>query len=148
MYANSHCFLYKVEMNSLAFKWLIVLRPALKCTIKRTESLKLRLPRPKTRKKRTCTRPARRLSITSLAQPTQCNKGKASSNFKRLFDIIVGTSNLHFVFKAVDFHRLWKTPPTKSEERKKYAQIKRGDGDRGLERIGRQGSGTFSTVHI
>ena len=110
----------------------------------------MRLPRPRTPKKRKCTRPARTLGITSLAQPTQRHaiKEKASSNFKRLFDIIVGTSILHFVFKAVDFHRLWKTPPTKSEERKKYAQIKRGDGDRGLERIGRQGSGTFSTVHF
>ena len=33
---NAHCSVYKVEVISLAFKWLIVLR---KCAIKHTESL-------------------------------------------------------------------------------------------------------------
>ena len=41
MYVNcgsrkTHCSVYKVEVISLAFKWLIVLR---KCAIKHTESL-------------------------------------------------------------------------------------------------------------
>ena len=44
---NVHGFVYKVEIISLTFKWLIVLR----YMIKRTESLKMCLPGPKKRKK-------------------------------------------------------------------------------------------------
>ena len=44
----------KVEIISLALRWL-------RSAIKTRESLKMRLPRPKTRKKRTFTRIARRL---------------------------------------------------------------------------------------
>ncbi|XP_031568985.1 ankyrin repeat and LEM domain-containing protein 2-like [Actinia tenebrosa] len=39
--------------------------------------------------------------------------------------------------QAFDFHLKWKTPPSNPEERRKYADIKRGDCTRGLERIGR-----------
>ena len=49
---NAHGFVYKVEIISLTFKWLIALR----YVIKRTESLKMCLPGPKTHKKRKFTR--------------------------------------------------------------------------------------------
>ena len=59
-------FRFQIEIINLAFKWLIVLRSAIKRAIKRTESLKTRLPRPKTRTKRTFARLARRLDVPSL----------------------------------------------------------------------------------
>ena len=50
---NECCSVYKVEIISLAFKWLIVLRSAMKKrTIKCTESLEMCLLCPKTCKKR------------------------------------------------------------------------------------------------
>ena len=54
---NARCSIFKVKIISLSFKWLIVLRSAKKKrAIKRTESLRMRLPCSKTRPKRTFTR--------------------------------------------------------------------------------------------
>ena len=65
---NARCSVSaKVEIISLAFKWLIVLKSALKTRDqKRTE---LRLPRPKTRKKRTFTRLVRKLNTHGTKRP-------------------------------------------------------------------------------
>ena len=63
MYANcgSRKTRRSVEIISLAFKWLMVLRSAIKHVIKRTESLKMRMPCPKTRTKCMFMRLAHRL---------------------------------------------------------------------------------------
>ena len=55
-----------VEIISLAFKWFIVLRSAIKRAIKRTECLKMRFPRPKTRKNRTCTRLIKTVEVNDV----------------------------------------------------------------------------------
>ena len=44
---NAHCSIYKVQIISLAFKLLIVLRSAIESVNKWTESLKMHLPHPK-----------------------------------------------------------------------------------------------------
>ena len=58
---NARCSVDKVEIISLAFKWLIVLRSAIKTRDQTHRVLKMRMPRTTRREKHMCTRLTRRL---------------------------------------------------------------------------------------
>ena len=60
---NAHCSVYKV---SLAFKWLIVFRSAMKTRDQTHRVLNNAFPRPETRAKRTFARLVRRLILRNL----------------------------------------------------------------------------------
>ena len=64
---NARCSVYKVEIISLAFKWLLSYFGRFK------NALKMRLPRPKTRTKRTFTRLARRLEAMKVVWSATAN---------------------------------------------------------------------------